>query len=249
MSPAEPVARDRELAARLLALVDLTDLGDTTTPTATDALCERALTAAVRPAALCVWPRFVARARANVGAALPIATVLNFPAGDDAPREVLAQLDGALRDGADELDLVAPWRAFMSGDTARCAELIADVKARAPGHPLKVIVESGEHPSLASLRALADLALHAGADLLKTSTGKSPVGATLPAARCLLEAARDAGGRAGFKASGGIRTQEQAAAYLSLFESIARTPATAARFRIGASALFDVLLADLATDR
>ncbi len=110
----------RETAARALSLLDLTNLKDDCTPEAIEALCARAHTAFGDTAAICIWPRFVAQARALLGqgSAVRIATVVNFPSGDLDIDTVVAETRQAVADGADDIDLVIPYRALMQGDEA-----------------------------------------------------------------------------------------------------------------------------------
>ncbi|MBT9291262.1 deoxyribose-phosphate aldolase [Prosthecodimorpha staleyi] len=238
------------IAARALPLVDLTDLGDTCTPAAVDALVDRAATAFGPVAAVCLWPRFVARARSRLDPASPIriATVVNFPDGGTDLAAVVAETEAALRDGADEIDLVLPYRALMAGDAAAAERMIAAVRALFPPPPvsLKVILETGRLADPALIRQAADLAIAAGADFIKTSTGKVDVNATPEAAEIMLQAIWDAGRPCGFKAAGGIRTTEDAGRYLDIADRILGPDwASPATFRFGASGLLDDLLARL----
>ena len=228
-------------ARDLIGLIDLTDLSEPCGEDAVRALCAKATGPMGPPAALCLWPQFVGVAQRLIGNALPVATVVNFPAGGDDIERVLEDMDEALGDGADEIDLVFPYRAFQAGAHDLAADMVAAAKERCENRVLKIILETGAWTDIAALRAASHVALEAGADFLKTSTGKIPVGATEDAARILLEAIRDHGNNAGFKASGGIRTAEQARLYADLFTAICDAPPTKDRFRIGASALFDHL--------
>lgn len=239
---------DQDISRRALALLDLTDLSDAADETATRALCEKALSGPVPVAAICIWPRFVKTAREALGAGgVKVATVVNFPAGGDDPAPVLAATEQTLTDGADEIDLVLPWRRFLAGDTAIPSAMIRETKARCGGKLLKVILETGEYPDAAAIRRAADLAIAAGADFIKTSTGKTARSATPEAARIMLEAIRDAGRAVGLKPSGGIRTLADAKAYLNLADGImGRSWATPAAFRFGASGLYDVLAQEIA---
>lgn len=232
----------RATASRALALLDLTDLSDTCTPTRIDTLCRDARAGAV--AAICVWPSFVEQgAQALAGSGIRIATVVNFPAGGEDVARAADDAAEAVRDGAGEIDLVLPYRAVLRGDEAVARDCIEAVRETCPDSLLKVILETGELGDAETIRAAADLALAAGADFLKTSTGKSPVSATPEAARILLDAVRASGRPAGVKISGGLRTIEDAATYLALADR-AMGPAWArpATFRLGASSLFGALL-------
>jgi deoxyribose-phosphate aldolase len=194
-------------------------------------------------AAVCVWPRWAALARARLPPAVAVAAVANFPAGGTDPAAALRETAQIVDAGAQELDLVLPWRALLAGDDAAASRLLAAVRRAAPGLRLKVILETGALPDEAAMQHAARVALAEGADFLKTSTGKTPTGATPQAARVLLQAiAADpqACRRVGFKASGGVRTVADAAVYLALVRRhLGADAAGPARFRIGASALLD----------
>lgn len=235
---------DPILARQLIGFIDLTDLSEPCTEEAVAALCTKAIGPMGPPAALCLWPQFVGQVQRQIGNALPVATVINFPQGGDDIERVLEDVNEALGDGADEIDLVFPYRAFMAGEIDLATDLVAATKERCESRVLKVILETGAWSDTKALHQAAICALDAGADFLKTSTGKIAVGATEDAARLLLETIRDHGNHAGFKASGGVRTFAQAKRYHDLFEEICGVPASKARFRIGASALFDVLAGD-----
>jgi len=235
-------------ALRVLRLLDLTDLSDSPDAAAIEGLCNRAQSPFGQVAAVCIWPEFVAHAKAHLlEADVRVATVANFPDGDHDPTEVFATIETALADGADEIDLVMPWRALLAGDTGTASGLIAECRSRIPdGRVLKVILETGELRTEDNIRTASVLALEAGADFIKTSTGKVAVNATPEAARIMIAAIRDHGGHAGFKAAGGIRTVSDAAEYLAIADEI-MGPGWAApgTFRFGASGLLDDVLAAL----
>jgi deoxyribose-phosphate aldolase len=238
----------KAIAARALPLIDLTDLGDAATETGARDLCARAVTPHGRVAAVCLWPRFVAVAKAALGGTgVKIATVVNFPAGGEDTVAVERETAQAIADGADEIDLVMPYRVFLAGRPGFAETQIVRVKRICEGRAtLKVILETGEIGDPAKIRAAADLALGAQADFVKTSTGKVAVNATPQAAEILLAAIRASGRPAGFKAAGGIRTVAEAAVYLDLADRIMGpgwvSPAT---FRFGASGLLGDVLAAL----
>jgi deoxyribose-phosphate aldolase len=233
--------------ATLIACLDLTNLDDDCDDAAVDALCERALTPLGPVAAVCLWPHFVGRARERLGKRLPIATVANFPGGDADDLDVIREVDAALADGADEIDLVLRYRDFLAGERDRCQRSIDVVarQTRAAGAHLKVIIESGELATDEAIRDASNLAIDAGADFIKTSTGKVAVNATPQAAALMLDVIAGRGGSVGFKAAGGIRSAEQAAEYYRLAQQrLGDDWPTPARFRLGASSLLDALLAD-----
>ncbi len=233
-------------ARRAIELIDLTDLSDDHSPAGIDALCERAR--AHGTAAVCVWPEFVATCASQLaGSGVRVATVVNFPSGDGAVADVVGTTRTALADGADDIDVVLPYRAFLDGDPESAAAMVRSVAAEivAP-RILKVILESGALGDASQVRAAADLAIEAGADFVKTSTGKIPAGASLEAARAMLDAIAASGRTVGLKPSGGIRTYDDAMAYLDLADSVMGAGwATPATFRFGASGLLDALLAEL----
>lgn len=235
---------DAARARLAISLVDLTNLQDRCTTADIDRLCERAVAAGT--AAVCVWPDFVAHsARALADAPIAVATVVNFPTGDERPYAVRAVTERAVADGADDVDVVLPHRAFVAGDHAWCASVLAAVRSATDGRAhMKVIVETGELPDVATMTAAATFAIDHGADFVKTSTGKTPVSATPEAVQALLTAITGAGRTVGLKPSGGISTTADALAYLDQAASVMGegylAPAT---FRFGASGVLDALLA------
>jgi deoxyribose-phosphate aldolase len=232
-------------AKRTLALIDLTDLTDDCREGAIDSLCRRSVTKFGAVAAVCIWPHFVGQAaRLLAGTGVRIATVLNFPSGGEDIERAVADCRETLRDGADEIDLVMPYRAFLAGDARLAGEMIEAVAAEITGvQTLKVILETGVIADPQLIARASALAIERGAHFLKTSTGKTPVSATPQAAQIMLEAIKASGRPVGFKASGGIRTPEQAAVYLDLADRImGRDWAKPRTFRFGASQLLDPLI-------
>jgi deoxyribose-phosphate aldolase len=230
------------VARRALPLLDLTDLGESCTETKIDALCRDAKTG--RVAAICVWPRFITQgARALAGTGIRIATVINFPAGGEDCARATDDTAEALRDGADEIDLVLPYRALLRGDAAVARDMVEAVRDVCCSATLKVILETGELADPERIRAASRIALEAGADFLKTSTGKSPVSATPEAAEVMLDALRASGRAAGLKVSGGLRSVADAATYLALADRVMGPDwASPKTFRLGASSLFGALI-------
>ncbi|KAG5462667.1 MAG: deoxyribose-phosphate aldolase [Olpidium bornovanus] len=255
-----------ELAAlvRLCAsLTDLTSLGDGDTGAAVEALCERALGGGSeglgRAAAVCVHSPFVETARRTLEAGRAgrppplVATVVNFPDGSPDAGRAAREASEAVSRGADEIDVVWPYRRFLEGFSEpggaaaaareQCKLLVAACVERARAAAgrkvaVKVIIESGELRVVPGTVAdSARAAVEAGADFVKTSTGKVPVGATLEDAYEMLTAI--SGTSAGFKASGGIRTAEDALAYVHLAREIMGPDFVCPeKFRFGASAAF-----------
>ncbi len=237
----------KQIARRALTMLDLTNLNDDCDEAAIDALAARACTDHGHVAALCVWPAFVDQAHGLVGhRGVKIATVVNFPRGDDPVSEVTDLTKKAVSDGADEIDMVIPYRSFMEGREEIVLTRIKRVKAAAGGATVKAILETGVLNDPELIRKAADLAIEAGADFIKTSTGKVPVNATLSAARIMLTAIRESGAAVGFKPAGGVKTTEQAGHYLDLADEIMGAGwATPDTFRFGASGVLDDLLATL----
>ncbi len=224
--------------ARIISMIDLTSLDEDDTDAVVAALCDRAVTPKGRVAAVCIMPAFVALAVERLeGTGVKVATVANFPAGEADPDAAAREVAAAVAEGADEVDVVAPWRDAVAGDFGATSALVAACAAEC--EHLKVIPETGSHPDAAVTRTMAGCALEAGAAFLKSSTGKHGPGASLDATRILLEVA---GRRAGVKAAGGIRTRQDATAYVALADQARGIPATAADFRLGASSLLGELL-------
>lgn len=247
------MACPRERLDLILQLTDLTSLELDDTAESIAALCARARQpdpadgSAPPVAAVCVYPRWVKVAAAEVaGTGIAVASVVgNFPSGVAAIAEKVAEAEQAITDGATELDLIVDHIAFAAGNDAGLTDEVAAVRAVSPGVRLKVILETGALIDADTIRRAADLALEAGADLLKTSTGKGHPGASPAAAAVLLEAVAEyavrRGRQPGVKVSGGVRTPEDALAYLAQAEAVLPAPLTPATFRIGASALVDAV--------
>ncbi len=235
---------DVALARLAISLVDLTDLTDDCSDDDVEALCERATRAGT--AAVCIWPDFVARSSGLLaGTGVRVATVVNFPTGDERPFAVGVVTARALDDGADEIDVVVPYRAFAADRLDRPAAVLERVRTLTDGRALmKVILETGELPDLDAVERAARFAIDHGADFIKTSTGKSPVSATLPAAETMLRVIAAAGRPVGIKPSGGISSAEAAGEYIAAAERAMGpgwvSPTT---FRFGASGLLNALLA------
>lgn len=239
------------LALRTLAALDLTSLGEDDDLARIDTLCAAARTPYGAPAALCVYPEWIATCRARLMDAgllsVRVATVINFPDGGDDAQRVHRETRRAVAAGAHEIDVVLPYRrllAGVAGTVLRACREACGERAR-----MKVILETGVLESEDLIRRAAHIALDAGADFLKTSTGKVPVNATPMAALILLEATRERGGRCGFKAAGGIRTLRDASAYFVLADEMMGPQwATPERFRFGASSLLGDILGVLGSE-
>lgn len=249
MTASDAAAR-RRLAARALGLVDLTNLDDACTEADIDRLCTRAHGRHGDVAAVCVWPRFVAQAARRLeGTDIAVATVVNFPAGDDESPDIVALIDSCLHDGADEIDLVLPYRKFLAGRLDDVASVLDAARAAVPSTVhLKVILETGELSDPDAIGRASRLAIEHGADFIKTSTGKTAVSATVESVRIMLDVIADSIRPVGLKPSGGIRTLDDAAQYLQLADEImGPTWVSAETFRFGASGLLDALESELDT--
>jgi deoxyribose-phosphate aldolase len=245
----KPVTQDMALLRRLYSLVDLTSLNEGDTPAAIATLCAKAQSALGHVAAICVYPQFISLVAANF-ARTPVraATVVNFPEGASSLEAVLAEINESIQSGAQEVDVVFPYARYLSGEQHYAHQFISTCKA-ACGESvlLKVILETGALSDVTIIADASYTALAAGADFIKTSTGKISEGATLEAAATMLLVIKhtepQVKHRLGFKVSGGIRTIVDAAQYVELADRImGREWVTPATFRIGASKLVDELL-------
>jgi deoxyribose-phosphate aldolase len=233
----------REAALAALRCLDLTSLNDADTESDIERLCARATTRFGPVAAVCVWPRFAALARSRLPASIRVAAVANFPAGGSDLGPALRDVHAIVAAGAQEVDVVLPWRALRAGDEAAARMLLVAARAACPRLVLKVILETGELAEPALIERAARLAIAAGADFVKTSTGKVAVGATLPAAEAMLRAIGAeprARARVGLKLSGGLRRVADVEPYLGLVErELGAAALGPQRLRFGASSLLD----------
>ena len=242
-----------DLAIRMM---DLTTLEGKDTPGKIRAMCVKAM----RPqagdptipsvAAVCIYPALVAEARAAVeGSGVHVASVATgFPSGQTFRELKVAETRMAVDAGADEIDMVIDRGAFLAGDYQTVFEEIVEVKAACGAAHLKVILETGELETYDNVRRASFLAMLAGADFIKTSTGKVVPAATLPVTLVMLEAIRDfersTGRQVGMKPAGGIRVAKEAIQYLVvLYETLGPRWMSPDWFRFGASSLLnDVLM-------
>ncbi|CAH0532817.1 Deoxyribose-phosphate aldolase [Vibrio stylophorae] len=239
----------KQAALRALQLMDLTTLNDDDTDAKVIALCHDAKTAVGNTAAICIYPRFIPIAKKTLAAQgtpdIRIATVTNFPHGNDDIEIAVAETRAAIAYGADEVDVVFPYRRLMEGDVECGFELVKQCKEACGDKLLKVIIETGELKTPALIRQASEIAIRAGADFIKTSTGKVPVNATPEAAEIMLNVIRemDVAERVGFKPAGGVRTAEDAKAYLAMADRILGVDwADKMHYRFGASSLLANLL-------
>ena len=238
-----------------ISMVDLTTLEGADTPGKVRALCAKAVrpdpadASAPKVAAVCVYCDLVATAvGALSGSGVGVASVATaFPSGRAPLEAKLADTRRAVADGATEIDMVIDRGAFLAGDYRKVFEEIVAVKAACGDAHLKVILETGELVTYDNVRRASWLAMLAGADFIKTSTGKVSPAATLPVTLVMLEAVRDfrdrTGRQVGVKPAGGIRTAKDAIRYLVLVNETAGPDwLSPAWFRIGASSLLNDLL-------
>jgi deoxyribose-phosphate aldolase len=247
MVPSSSASR-AEQARRLISLIDVTSLNESDDTSSVHALSVLARMAPVKPAAVCIWARWIPVAlTALQGSGIAVCAVANFPGGAAAPELAAAETAAAVAAGAAEVDVVFPYRAMLAGDSRVGSSLVRACREACGEHALlKVILETGQLESAGNIRNAAETAIEGGAHFLKTSTGKTQPAATPGAAAILLEAIEAAarhGQSVGFKASGGIRTIDDAMAYVTLFERhFGAGSAAAHNFRIGASGLFKELM-------
>jgi deoxyribose-phosphate aldolase len=246
----------------VIRMMDLTTLEGKDTPGKVRALAGKA----VRPdptdptipsvAALCVYPNMIGTARAALaGSTVKVASVATyFPSGQTSLEVKLEDVRQAVAAGADEIDMVIDRGAYLAGDYGKVYDEIVAVKAACGDAHLKVILETGELETYDNVRRASVLAMAAGADFIKTSTGKVQPAATLPVTLVMLEAIRDfyaqTGRAVGMKPAGGIRTAKESIAYLTvLYETLGPDWMTPDRFRFGASTLLNDVLMQIRKER
>lgn len=251
------IKKDSKMDALMLAMsmLDLTTLDAKDTPGKVIQLCQKAM----QPyesmpeipmvAAVCVYPNFVRLAKKTLGnSGVKVAAVATaFPSGMSSMKFKLEETKWAVNEGADEIDMVISRGRFMAGDYNYVADEISAVKEACGDAHLKVILETGELSTLENVRLASDLAMDAGADFIKTSTGKVQPAATLPVTLVMLEAIRDyyyrTGLKIGMKPAGGIQTAKLALQYLVMVkETLGEDWLTPDMFRFGASVLANDLI-------
>jgi deoxyribose-phosphate aldolase len=258
------IKKDAKLWALDMAIrmMDLTTLEGKDTPGKVRALAGKAR----RPdptdpsipsvAALCVYPNMIPTAvEALKGSGVKIASVATYFPSGQAPLEVkLADVRGAVEMGADEIDMVIDRGAFLAGEYAAVYDEIVAVKDACADAHLKVILETGELETYDNIRRASVLAMAAGADFIKTSTGKVTPASTLSSSLVMMEAIRDfygqTGRAVGMKSAGGIRTAKEAISYLVvLYETLGPDWMTPDRYRFGASSLLNDVLMQIRKER
>jgi deoxyribose-phosphate aldolase len=255
------IKADAKLAGlkMVVSMMDLTTLEGKDTPGKVGFLCRKAIApmearfGVPSCAAVCVYPNLVRAAKKfTTGSGVNVASVATaFPSGAMPLRVKLADVRMAVGFGADEIDMVIDRGAFLAGEHTRVADEIAATKETCGSAHLKVILETGELGTYDNVRIASDIAMRAGADFIKTSTGKVSPAATIPVTLVMLEAIRDyfyeTGIRIGMKPAGGIRTAKEALAYLvMLSETLGDDWLTPDLFRFGASTLANDVLMQIA---
>ena len=226
---------DVTAAKHLVRLLDLTSLNNDDTESRIEKLCAKAQTPYGNVAAVCIYPKFLPLAKSVLdGTSAKLATVVNFPDGGSDLSKVRAETEYA----------VFPYRNFLAGDYQTCADFVALIsKITGKKHPSKIILETGVIEKAALISRAAGICIDNGANFIKTSTGKTPVSATPEAANVILETVASGRRNVGFKASGGIKTIDDAKKYLVLANAIMGWKwISSSNFRIGASSLLDNLI-------
>jgi deoxyribose-phosphate aldolase len=242
----------------VVSMTDLTTLEGSDTPGKVAFLCRKAMQPldpryqAPGCAAVCVYPNLVRIAKKFLErSTVRVASVATaFPAGLMPAKLKLQEVRAAVRDGADEIDMVINRANFLAGEYNRVFDQIAATKEACGQAHLKVILETGELQTYDNVRLASEIAMRAGADFIKTSTGKISPAATMPVTLVMLEAIRDyfyaTGIRIGMKPAGGIRSAKEALAYLVMLkETLGDAWLTPDLFRFGASTLLNDVLMQL----
>lgn len=251
------IKKDSKIQALKLALsmIDLTTLEGMDTEGKVIQLCQKALRPHIeqpdlpKVAAVCVYPNMVSVAKKELqGSRINVASVATaFPSGMATRKIKIEETRQVVADGADEVDMVISRGAFLKGEYEYVFDEISAVKEACGSAHLKVILETGELQTYENVRKASDIAMHAGADFIKTSTGKISPAATQPVTLVMLEAIRDyfykTDRMVGMKPAGGIRKAKQAIQYLVLVkETLGAAWLTSDYFRFGASSLTNDLL-------
>ena len=232
---------------QLVSCIDHTNLSVTLSPENLDVLCDQAVTSWGNVAAICLMPRFVERAAERLrDQTVKIATVLNFPQGDQTAAVVSSAIHDMLNAGADEIDVVMPHHAFLAGHVSLVRGFLKQIRKASSGAVLKVVIETGALASYEHVRDATFLALEEGADFIKTSTGRHYPGVTLAAAATVMASIRDFAGderpASGIKISGGVAAISDAASYISLYRDILKVEDIRPnRLRIGSSQLLGLI--------
>lgn len=237
---------DNVTAAKLmLSCLDLTSLHDNDTDDTIKEFCKLADTPYGMPAALCVYSRFVPVVKRECPE-IKTATVINFPQGVCNIKILEDEIPAAIERGADELDVVLPYKALLDGKIDEVNNYLRVARHLCNRKTMKLIIESGELGAIDKIVKATTMGIEAKVDFIKTSTGKTKISATPEATNAILETIRASGKNVGFKASGGIKKFLEAKSYLVLAQSIMGTNwIKPEHFRLGASSLLVDLLKTL----
>ncbi|WP_440994457.1 deoxyribose-phosphate aldolase [Cysteiniphilum litorale] len=234
---------DHDQLADIVSLIDLTSLNKSDTQASMDQLLQKSVNHLGTVAAVCIYPEFISYIKSKVHSDIAIATVVNFPEGKASLDSVVMEVKSAIKLGADEIDLVIPYTEYLeNGSSLDAINMVKAAKELCHDRRLKVIIESGElSPEL--IQIISRDMINAQADFIKTSTGKTAIGATLEAAKIILQEIALSDRAVGFKASGGIRSYTEALEYIQLARSLCGDHyINKQHFRFGVSGLLDKLL-------
>jgi len=235
---------DMEDAKFLIRCLDLTSLNKNDNETNITKLCEKASTPYGNVAAVCVYSKFIPLAQKVLdGTKIKIATVVNFPEGGTNLNSLRDEIKKAIGLGANEIDAVFPYKSFIAGGEEICKAFLETVAKESGKTKTKIILETGELKRTSLIAKASKLCIDYGANFIKTSTGKTDISATPEAANIILETIKENNPKVGFKASGGVKTFEDARKYLVLAQAILDDEwVTPKHFRIGASSLLNDLI-------
>lgn len=238
---------DDIISAKLaIRLLDLTSLNKTDNNNAIEKLCEKAKSEYGNVAAVCVFPKFIETAKkALSGSGIKIATVVNFPEGNDSLDKISNDIKEASRLGADEIDVVFPYKKFLNEEIDFCNDFLKMVVLECgKRHTSKVILETGEIKKISLIQKASQMCIDTGINFIKTSTGKTDISATPESANAILETiAKNKNCQTGLKVSGGIKDSYEAKKYIILASAIMGNKwINTKTIRIGASSLIDDLI-------
>jgi deoxyribose-phosphate aldolase len=233
---------------QLLKYIDLTSLNEDDNDSSIKKILSYAHSSEGNVAAVCVYSKFIPLVTEFINEHdLPInlATVINFPEGGTNCLKIQYDIIDAINAGANEIDIVMPYKRLMVGDQSAVLEVLKTARKACEDRILKVIIESGELASANLIKTASELCIECEADFIKTSTGKTPVGATIEAANVILNVIKNSDTNCGFKVSGGISSIDGAFVYYKLFEEIlGKSALNPSRFRIGTSKLVKLILGE-----
>lgn len=232
-----------EMLYKIISYIDLTSLNKDDNCHSIQQLCEKAANNSV--AAVCIYPDFLSIAKEKLqGTSIKLASVCNFPEGEHTIQETLLEIQNAIRLGADEIDIVMPYKEYQAQNRIHVKKFLHACRKAASSITMKIIIESGILEKESFIHAACEDTLDAGADFIKTSTGKVSLGASLSAAKIILHHIKNSQKNTGLKISGGIHTVDQALDYIALAkECMGGEWLLPNTFRIGTSKLLDNILA------